>query len=316
MSKATGVGVASGSSAKRAVSSGLTSWPTSGVPSRSRRCRSAIGRRGSLRGDDAPVRAGHGEGQRGAGERPRIVDHEGDAHGVLLPQPRLQGRDARLVGGLDATRVHDRGRQRPGHVTRCRGERLRAGLHAPASLGDRVRPGRRSPPPDTTSKSIESWSDPSSTGCGRRGPQPPPGPPPAPPTARPGPPGTPRRAGRASRATASSGRSPTSGGSRSMRRAELVLAEDARPRPRGRTPPPAPRSGSSTTSTSRTRRMQLAALEHASRGAPRGAAGASRASPRRGARTARRACPRWRPAWPPSSPPPRGCPGCCPWGRP
>ena len=66
-----------------------------------------------------------------------------DAHRVLLPQPRLQRRHTRLVGSLDAAGIHDGGGQRSRHVTRCLGERLRAGLHRGRRLGDRVRRSAR-----------------------------------------------------------------------------------------------------------------------------------------------------------------------------
>ena len=113
MSKATGVGGASGSSANRATRSGLTSCPTTGMPRRSRSRRRRRGVVRTLDRDGPAVRAGHGERERraacaAAGRRASSAD----ADGGLRRQPRLERRDPVAGVDLDARRVRDRGGQR------------------------------------------------------------------------------------------------------------------------------------------------------------------------------------------------------------
>ena len=112
MSKATGVGGASASSAIRATRSGLTSCPTIGMARRSRSRRRVARVVRTFDRDGPAVGAGQGERQRGALAWPRVVEQQPDADGGLRRQPRLEGRDPVAGVDLDARRVGDRGGQR------------------------------------------------------------------------------------------------------------------------------------------------------------------------------------------------------------
>ena len=109
-----------------AVSSGLTSWPTSGIPSASSSRRSASEASRALGRDHPAV---------GPGDRERRAAAPASGRGSsttspiptagLAAEPRLEPRDAVHVDDLDPARVLDRGRERARQVARRRSRRPR-----------------------------------------------------------------------------------------------------------------------------------------------------------------------------------------------
>ncbi len=161
------------------TSSGLTSWPTTGVPTLARRRRSAATSAAPSTATvrpSVPARAS----ARGVPRRGRGSSRSSPAPDRRLRgQPRLEGGDPVAGVDLDPGRVGDgggqRGRQVLGRVGRSASD-VRLGTVGPSASAvvAVVEPGGVAAGRATASKSSESWSPPPSAGgrAGRAEPQP------------------------------------------------------------------------------------------------------------------------------------------------
>ena len=96
-----------------ATRTGLTSWPTSGMPSRSSRRAQRVRRLGALGRDDATVGAGHRERERRPAPRPRIVLEQRRRRPRAGRRATARARRSRSAPThLDPARIDDRGGQR------------------------------------------------------------------------------------------------------------------------------------------------------------------------------------------------------------